>query len=296
VNHEDIWSGSVYSYDNETVGGFINDAPFFAGATYPLAKLGQLVSHEPLKVMPRMFQSDGQEDVRTRQRKFPLAVGPVPRGSGFVHDKTVPLPQTRAERTNDDAVFQMYKVHLDNRNKQASCDKLEAFVVSGKWPQECTSQPAHCFEDLEGAPTTLMIRNIPPPYTPEDLIQEWPNDSTYDFFYLSFNSRLQRNLTYAFINFTSPEAALEFKCQWQNMRLGRHPSQKPLNIGVADMQGRDENLRQLRKKRLLYTKTRQCQPVVFRSGVRIPLEKAIAQLDGKGDGKDPARGPDHMKL
>jgi hypothetical protein len=130
-----------------------------------------------------------------------------------------------------------------------------------------------------GGTTTLMIRNIPSPYTPEALLQEWPNEGTYDFLYLPYSSRLQRNLTYVFINFTTPEAALDFKYRWQKMRLVRYSSQKPLNIGVADVQGRDENLRQLRKKRLLHTKVKQCQPIVFRNGVRIPLERALADLE-----------------
>lgn len=127
--------------------------------------------------------------------------------------------------------------------------------------------------------TTLMIRNIPSLYTPETLLQEWPNTTNYDFFYLPFNSRLQRNLMYVFINFTSHEAALEFKARWQKTRLASYTCQKPLNIGFADVQGRDENLRQLKKKRLLHTKNRLCQPLVFRNGARMPLEMALSELE-----------------
>lgn len=132
---------------------------------------------------------------------------------------------------------------------------------------------------VQGGPTTLMIRNIPSPYTPDGLLQEWPNNGTYDFLYLPYSSRLQRNLTYVFINFTSPQAAQDFKCQWQKMRLFSFGALKPLNVGVADVQGRDENLRQLRKKRLLRTKVKQCQPIVFRDGARISLDEALEDLN-----------------
>lgn len=127
--------------------------------------------------------------------------------------------------------------------------------------------------------TTLMIRNIPSQYTPEALMREWPNEGTYDFLYLPFNSQAQRNLTYAFVNFTSPAFAIEFKHMWQKMRLKQFAVQKPLNIGFADVQGRDENLRQLKKKRLLHAKVKQCQPLVFRDGVSIPLEHAFREAE-----------------
>ena len=127
--------------------------------------------------------------------------------------------------------------------------------------------------------TTLMIRNIPQAYTPETLLQEWPNTASYNFFYLPFNSRLQRNLMYLFIDFTTAEAALEFKNYWQKRRLASYSCQKPLNIGFADVQGRDENLRQLRKRRLFHTKDQMCQPLVFRNGARMPLEMVLAEVE-----------------
>lgn len=127
--------------------------------------------------------------------------------------------------------------------------------------------------------TTLMIRNIPHAYTQEELLLECPTPASYDFFYLPFNNRLQRNLMYAFINFTTAEAALKFKNHWQGRTLASYLSQKSLNIGFADVQGRDENLRQLRKKRLLRTNDKGSQPLVFRNGERIPFEIALAELD-----------------
>jgi len=68
--------------------------------------------------------------------------------------------------------------------------------------------------------TTLMIRNVPVLYTREMLLQEWPNDATYDFLYLPYSCSMQRNLSYAFVNFTSEAAATAFMQQWQKKTLG----------------------------------------------------------------------------
>jgi hypothetical protein len=131
----------------------------------------------------------------------------------------------------------------------------------------------------DSARTTLMVRNVPILYRQHMLVQEWPNNGTYDLLYLPFSSTLQRNLTYAFINFTSPAAAQEFKAKWQKMRLSRYTARKPLNVSFADVQGRDENLWQFRKKRLWRMKVQQGEPIIFEDGIQIPLSEALENLE-----------------
>lgn len=134
---------------------------------------------------------------------------------------------------------------------------------------------------FQGLPTTLMIRNIPVMYTQEALVLEWPNNGTYDFFYLPFSCSSQRNLTYAFINFTSHAAAMDFKNRFEKNRLAHYTARKPLNVSCADVQGRDENLLQLRKKRIWRLKVKQCQPLIYDDGVRISLAEAFRRLSLK---------------
>lgn len=55
----------------------------------------------------------------------------------------------------------------------------------------------------DGPATTLMVRNIPPAYTEDMLMEEWPMDLGYDFFYLPRNNKGKVNLGYAFLNFVS---------------------------------------------------------------------------------------------
>jgi len=131
------------------------------------------------------------------------------------------------------------------------------------------------------AQTTLMIRNVPVLYTREMLLQEWPNEATYDFLYLPYSCSMQRNLSYAFVNFTSELAATAFMQQWQKKRLAHYTSHKPLNISFADVQGRDSNLWQLKKKRVKRIKINQCQPMIFENGHRVPLVDALKTLEDR---------------
>lgn len=133
----------------------------------------------------------------------------------------------------------------------------------------------------QGLPTTLMIRNIPLTYTQEALAAEWPNSGgMYDFFYVPCSANMQRNKTYAFINFTSNQAALDFKNKWDKMRLPQFATRKALSISCADVQGRDENLLQLMKKRHWRLKVKACQPLIFENGVLTSLDDAFATLEG----------------
>lgn len=122
-----------------------------------------------------------------------------------------------------------------------------------------------------------MVRNIPAMYTQDMLLQEWSNDGTYDFLYLPFNCAMNKNLSYAFVNFVSQADALAFMARWQKKRLARFSSKKPLNISFAAVQGRDNNLRQSKKKRVRRIR-QQGQPIVFEQGERVPLTAALAAL------------------
>lgn len=128
------------------------------------------------------------------------------------------------------------------------------------------------------APTTLMIRNIPPMYTQETLLQEWPNCGTYDFFYLPCTFTLSRNKSYAFMNFTSPEAAWEFTERWNKNRLPKFTARKSLSVLPAHVQGLEANLCSLSKNSNWRLKVRGCQPLIFDNGRLITLEEAFERL------------------
>lgn len=123
--------------------------------------------------------------------------------------------------------------------------------------------------------TTLMIRNIPPLYSQKDLALEWPNNGSYDFFYLPMGRTTPtENRTFAFINFTSIAAAVSFRKCWDKQRLQKFSSHRKLNIACPGVQGKDANMWQVWNGH--YNKA--CQPFVFEDGKEIAFEEAMAQL------------------
>lgn len=170
--------------------------------------------------------------------------------------------------------------HLINEHK----DEEQSSTAPGESDHITESEP-EVDDDADESPsvnvvpggplTTLMVRNVPVMYTQEMLVEEWPNNGTYDFLYLPFSCLSQRNLSYAFINFTTEAHAVAFRDKWQKQRLARFSSRKPLNISFADVQGRESNLIQLKKKRVRRIKVLQCQPVLFDNSGRIPLQTVL---------------------
>lgn len=129
--------------------------------------------------------------------------------------------------------------------------------------------------------TTLMVRNMPVMCTQDTLLEEWPIDGTWDFMYLPHSCGGQVNLSYAFINFITPAHAQAFKARWQKRKLAHFDdTKKLLNVSFADVQGLEANLMQIKKKRVGRIRRRQGQPIIIQDGQQIPLEDALAAIEG----------------
>jgi len=167
------------------------------------------------------------------------------------------------------------------------CLAFKAAPVEDDGSTVCSSQDRVCddghsesgLSQPEDPQTTLMIRNVPVLYTRDMLAAEWANEGTYDFLYLPYCCNSQKNLSYAFLNFTSATAALAFVQKWQKKRLARFSSRKPLNISFADVQGLEPNLLELKKKRVNRVKVEQCQPLIFSNGRVVPMAEAFKVLE-----------------
>jgi len=184
-----------------------------------------------------------------------------------------------------------------NRRLQVTdYDSAGCSIVSGdpdSLPAECASGDSTCDSNPTSlrpplpVRTTLMIRNVPVLYTQEMLAEEWPNDGSYNFMYLprlsSDNTRGQRNLSYAFLNFVSAAHAMAFREAWQKKRLQHFAARKPLNISYAEVQGLEENLLQLKQKRAGSGKTFLFDPVVVVGGQEVSVDEALEKL-GLRDG------------
>jgi len=126
--------------------------------------------------------------------------------------------------------------------------------------------------------TTLVVRNVPARYTKEMLMQEWPPNGMYDFLYLPFNFKQKRTSGFAYVNFTSHEAAVNFYSQWHGKSLCNQGTAKQLSIGVAGTQGLEANLRHVAASNIGRIKNLQHMPSVFNGVDEVPLVGLLDQI------------------
>jgi len=95
-----------------------------------------------------------------------------------------------------------------------------------------------------GTCTTAMVRNIPPKYTQAKFLREVNGMGfmgRYDFLYLPMDMRRRTNRGFAFLNFNTPEIARSFHRAVHGKNLPLFPSEKPLEVSPADIQGFEAN-------------------------------------------------------
>jgi len=137
--------------------------------------------------------------------------------------------------------------------------------------------------DSDSNATSLMIRNIPIQYTQDMLLKEWPNPGDYDFLYLPIHIKKRCNNSFCFINFVNPQAAHAFAKKWHNERLQFYSSRKPLDISLAAIQGRLQNLRHFRCNKTMRLNNKSFQPVVFEGTKRVDIRSLMQALMTKID-------------
>lgn len=126
--------------------------------------------------------------------------------------------------------------------------------------------------------TTLVVRNIPARYTKEKLLEEWVPDGSFNLLHLPFNVHQQRSCGYAFINFVTAEAALEFQAKVHGLypQLG---SGKHLDVSAAEVQGLDATLQMVISSR---KRQRTCFveliPAIFRGQEQLDPEQVMAMM------------------
>ncbi|KAL4563719.1 hypothetical protein LXL04_027764 [Taraxacum kok-saghyz] len=117
--------------------------------------------------------------------------------------------------------------------------------------------------DPDESSTTIMLRNIPNNYTRKLLVelldkhckQENEKDengvrSAFDFVYLPVDFKHRLNAGYAFVNFTTPEAAWRFHKSIKGKRWDLFESKKIADVARAKIQGKEALVNNFEKMQL----------------------------------------------
>jgi hypothetical protein len=87
---------------------------------------------------------------------------------------------------------------------------------------------------------------------------------SYNLLYVPYDHRRRRTIGFAFINFISHQAMLEFRAKWRGQLLLREANARRLDIGAAGVQGLEANILRLRKsKKIRKTKRTRHMPVII---------------------------------
>jgi RNA recognition motif-containing protein len=128
--------------------------------------------------------------------------------------------------------------------------------------------------------TTVMVRNIPTRITSLSLIEtmvEHGFENTFDFIYSPIDFKTNKNVGYAFINFTSPEYKNRFVHEFQGFQLRATTSNKSLDIISSRRQGFIENISVFGASELLAStrQSLQFKPLVKFNNELVPLTEEL---------------------
>lgn len=167
-------------------------------------------------------------------------------GEGWA--KASPKPRGKVEPPGPDCISpSALAASLANSAKAATLGKPAPAATGAA--QGAGQQKARAFprghEPIAEHVVTLIVRNIPARCTQAKLLELWPAKSAYNVLYLPYCRRRRCTVGKAIINFVSHAAAMNFRAIWQGLALIPGAKAKPLDIGVAEVQGFEENLQDM---------------------------------------------------
>jgi len=218
----------------------------------------------PVKVMlPQPIMTDSALSVLASAKQHKVPVG-LHGGSGILDHH--PLQESLSPQ------FCQAHTHAGNRNPAIQPHRGKTQARSGQ------KRPKNHL--LKEDSKTVVVRNLPNCCTQESLLLDWPAKTNgYDILYMPSNSGNEQCSNFAFINFTTREAAQAFKNGWHGRQLKNtvdEKSKRVLNVAIANVQGRDAILALFKKRRVGRMQS-QNQPMVFKSGTAVQLGTALAE-------------------
>jgi hypothetical protein len=140
---------------------------------------------------------------------------------------------------------------------------------------------------IEPGVTTLCIRNLPPHCSRSDLVDLWPAKGSWNLLYLPWIPK-RRIVRYVFINFINNEAAVHFCETWHGQVLSDKGCCKGLHIVVANIQGYESNLWNMRQGKSCCIKNASYMPILIGTdGSQLDFRTAMDAMEAMkiGPGK-----------
>jgi hypothetical protein len=143
-----------------------------------------------------------------------------------------------------------------------------------------SSEPCTCAPHLR---TTVMLRNLPNNYTRAmllDLIDSEGYAKKYDFMYLPIDFNSKASLGYAFVNFTSPSVAQQFRARFHGFSNWILPSRKVCIVNWSGPhQGLEAHVERYRNSPVMHEAVPDIyKPVLFVDGKRATFPPPTKKL------------------
>lgn len=187
---------------------------------------------------------------------------------------------------------EMLRMQLESYNKM-SCNQ------SSWWHQPCSqswSVPMHVVDVVstnagssadsgsecetialsdDEKETTKMMKNIPISYTRQQLLDLLDNHGfrcKYNFVYLPVNFQTSELYGYAFVNFTSEEAATQFELQFAGFTAWGVESDKVCEVNGSAHQGLKANIMRYRNSPVMHESVDEAwRPLLLSDGMGLPF-------------------------
>mmetsp|Transcript_45308 Transcript_45308/g.113982 ORF Transcript_45308/g.113982 Transcript_45308/m.113982 type:complete len:424 (+) Transcript_45308:148-1419(+) len=218
-------------------------------------------------------------------RRLPIAFAPA---FAAASARSLATQQTDVENSRLRGTFTASEVLLDMVGPMPMTPPVEsprglplyqlvAVAVPSDWVPVVVSQNGHAVNPKQSASagtkdewpstmTTVMLRNIPNSYTPEELVHDMVQqgfEGMFDFLYLPIDFTTKKNKGYGFLNFRSSATALRFRDAFGGQRLTRYATDKVLDVSPAKTQGLAANACKYLKHQATRIQNPWFKPMIF---------------------------------
>mmetsp|Transcript_46307 Transcript_46307/g.124426 ORF Transcript_46307/g.124426 Transcript_46307/m.124426 type:complete len:182 (-) Transcript_46307:152-697(-) len=137
-----------------------------------------------------------------------------------------------------------------------------AMGCTGQRPQQHTRRQRRTVH------TTLVVLNLPSPFTAAHLLSTWPADGSFDYACMPIDAMDRRYKRNAVFNFRTQRQAHDFHHKWDGQFVGES-QEKPLDIRHAHVQGLHALLERFRCKDLERLNRQGDLPMLFAGETRL---------------------------